>query len=111
MTTLHRSGSEVIAYTKGSHERVLSMCVDRLGAKGAETLNTRALMKQAEDLAEKGLRVIALAYRRFSAVPDLLTPETVEVGQTFSAWSGFSIHRGPRPRRPWPLAAPRASPW
>ncbi len=107
MTTLHRSGSEVIAYTKGSHERVLSICVDRLGAKGAETLNTPALMQQAEDLAEKGLRVIALACRRFSAVPDPLTPETVEVGQTFLGMVG--LLDPPRPEAAEAVATCRAA--
>ncbi len=107
MTTLHRSGSGVVAYTKGSHERVLSICVDRLGAKGAETLNTRALMQQAEDMAEKGLRVMALAYRRFSAVPDPLTPETVEVGQTFLGLVG--LLDPPRPEAAEAVATCRAA--
>ncbi|HEY7026353.1 MAG TPA: cation-translocating P-type ATPase [Gemmatimonadales bacterium] len=107
MTTLHRSGSEVIAYTKGSHERVLSICVNRLGARGAETLNTPVLMQQAEDLAGKGLRVIALACRRFSAVPDPMTPETVEVGQTFLGLVG--LLDPPRPEAAEAVATCRAA--
>lgn len=89
MTTLHRSGADVIAYTKGSPERVMSFCVDQLGPAGSATLDAAAVMTQAEAMAEAGLRVIAVASRRFTDLPDSVCSETVEVGQTFLGLVGL----------------------
>ena len=89
MTTLHRSGSEVVAYTKGSPERVIPACVNRLGGNGLEVLDASAVLQQAEEMAAAGLRVIAVAGRRFPQLPDSLAPETVEVEQTFLGLVGL----------------------
>ena len=89
MTTLHRSGSEVVAYTKGSPERVIPACVNRLGGNGLEVLDASAVLQQAEEMAAAGLRVIAVARRRFPQLPDSLAPETVEVEQTFLGLVGL----------------------
>jgi P-type Ca2+ transporter type 2C len=89
MTTLHRLEGEVVAYTKGAPERVVTGCVNRLEAGGLEALDPAAVIRQAEEMAEAGLRVIALASRRLSGLPDPLSPETVEVQQTFLGLVGL----------------------
>ena len=43
MTTLHRAGREVVAYTKGAPEHVLERCIDRLTANGLAPLDRRAV--------------------------------------------------------------------
>lgn len=89
MTTLHRVGAGVIGYTKGSPERVIAHCGDRLGAEGVVKLDRTAVMSEAEEMAAAGFRVIAVSTRGFEALPSPLTPETVEVGQTFLGLVGL----------------------
>jgi Ca2+-transporting ATPase len=89
MTTLHRSGPEIIAYTKGAPEPVVAGCVDRLTGEGSRSLDRAAVLAEAEAMAEAGLRVIALACRRFPRLPEPLVPETVEGDQTFLGLVGL----------------------
>jgi Ca2+-transporting ATPase len=64
MTTLHREGPGLVAYTKGAPERVLERCSAELGPEGIRPLDREALRRQAEALAAQGLRVLAVAMRR-----------------------------------------------
>ncbi|MEN8159667.1 MAG: cation-translocating P-type ATPase [Myxococcota bacterium] len=78
MTTLHAKGGEVVAYCKGAPERVLAICSDRLTADGPAPLDRDVVLAQAEALAADGQRVLAFAMRTLPAVPEALSPETVE---------------------------------
>jgi Ca2+-transporting ATPase len=89
MTTLHRIGSEIVAFTKGSPERVLSHCIDRLDADGPAPLDAGNVRQQAESMAAAGLRVMAFAFRKFSGMPMIVSPGTVESGQTFLGLVGL----------------------
>ncbi|MDH3309838.1 MAG: cation-translocating P-type ATPase [Gammaproteobacteria bacterium] len=80
MTTLHREGEAVIGYTKGAPERVLPLCHDRVGAGGTEALDRGEMEIIAERMAADGLRVLAVALRRWPALPDPLEVENVETG-------------------------------
>ncbi|MBK5189660.1 MAG: HAD-IC family P-type ATPase, partial [Gemmatimonadaceae bacterium] len=80
MTTVHRGAREVIAYTKGVPERVLAICIDRLGAHGSEHLDQAAVLRDAERMAASGLRVLAVAMRRLERIPEPL--EDVESKQS-----------------------------
>ena len=70
MTTLHRSGDGFVGYTKGAPESVLACCDAQWAADGAQTLDTQAVIDQANTLAAQGLRVLALARRDFAALPE-----------------------------------------
>jgi len=83
MTTLHRSGEGVVAYIKGAPEQVLSQCIDALGDDGAMPFEPDEVLSDAERLANEGYRVLALATRVFTSVPENLVPETVEKALTF----------------------------
>ena len=72
MTTLHRTEGGVLACVKGAPEVVLPRCRDALGPDGIEALEGDALLRRARDLADEGYRVLALAQRRFDAVPEPL---------------------------------------
>ena len=63
MTTLHRDGAEVVAYTKGAPEAVVNRCSGVAAA---------AALRSAESLADEGYRVLALAERRFPTVPEAI---------------------------------------
>lgn len=88
MSTLHQVGAEIIAYTKGSPERVLAGCTDWLGPDGVVRLNRELVLAEAERMAGLGCRVMAVARRRFPAMPPV-TPEAVESDQCFLGLAGL----------------------
>ena len=79
MTTLHKAGShQLIALSKGAPESILHRCNQQLTSEGEQILDRDTLLEYANDLAGKGYRVLALAFRYFSALPEPLNDETVE---------------------------------
>jgi Ca2+-transporting ATPase len=78
MTTLHRYPARVIAFTKGAPEMVLDQCRDVLTEGGSITTDVAALADQAERLAAKGYRVLALAYREFKGMPAEVSAAVIE---------------------------------
>ncbi len=72
MTTLHRDSDGVVAYVKGAPEVVLAACRDILMASGTKVLDREAMAETAQALAEQGYRVLAVAQRRFAAIPEVL---------------------------------------
>jgi len=72
MTTIHRNGRK-IAFTKGAPRSILSIC-DRVLNNGKIDPLTNDRLKAAElrirELAEEGLRVIAIAYRQLEENED-----------------------------------------
>jgi len=83
MTTLHRDGDRLIAFTKGAPERVLSRCSHQLFPSGRDRFSPETLIATAETLAQEGYRVLALACRAWDSLPEALSPEQVEEGLTF----------------------------
>ncbi|MCW8917215.1 MAG: cation-translocating P-type ATPase [Gammaproteobacteria bacterium] len=65
MTTLHREEGGVVAYVKGAPEALLPLCAGEGDGGGA-------VLAQAEALAAQGYRLLALAQRRFAALPHSL---------------------------------------
>ena len=91
MTTLHRpeAGREtLIAYVKGSPEKILSLCHGQYGPEGSRPIDRDALLAVAEHMAADGLRVLAFARRRFDAAPPI-EPEHVEVELDFLGLAGL----------------------
>jgi len=78
MTTLHREGEGIIAFTKGAPERVLAKCSESIGSGGVQPLDAQAVLSQAHALAEQGYRVLAFACRSWAALPDMDDPAGVE---------------------------------
>ncbi len=89
MTTLHRRVDGIVAFTKGAPERVVEDCTDRMAATGNAFLDRRAVLAAAEEMAESGLRVLAIAYRRLAELPADLAPDAIETGQTFLGLVGL----------------------
>jgi len=82
MTTFHHDtqagGTACLAYTKGAPESVLPRCVLQWTPHGAEPVDLGAQLAQAQAMAAQGLRVLALARRRFERLPDTNLLESVE---------------------------------
>jgi Ca2+-transporting ATPase len=85
MTTLHSvSNDQLIAFSKGAPESILPLCNQQLTAEGEEqTVDQNVSLEYATNLAEKGYRVLALAFRYFDDLPEPLNDEVVERDLTF----------------------------
>ncbi|WP_220807810.1 calcium-translocating P-type ATPase, PMCA-type [Noviherbaspirillum aridicola] len=69
MTTVHRQPSFFLAFTKGAPESVLPLCSAALGPGGEQPLDREAVLETARRMAERGLRVLAVARRHWPALP------------------------------------------
>jgi Ca2+-transporting ATPase len=90
MTTLHRDGAGVVAFTKGSPERVLQHCAREPGDVSP--------LDAVEAMAREGLRVLAVALRRFPSLPADLAPEGIERDLTFLGLVGLQDRARPEAR-------------
>ncbi len=89
MTTFHDSAEGVIAYTKGSPETVLPNCVRMLTISGEQFVNQSGLLQQAEIMASAGLRVLAVACRRWMTLPSGDQHEELEQELVFLGFAGL----------------------
>lgn len=89
MTTFHADANGVMAYTKGAPEAVLSRCMRMLVADGDAVLDRAALEANAAAMAADGLRVLAVACRRWDAIPDLNDTEAAETDLVFIGLVGL----------------------
>lgn len=78
MTTVHRAGDGLMAYTKGAPESVIPLCTSQWGAAGAVSLDHGELLAAADALAARGLRVLALARRVHAVLPQPGDVDSVE---------------------------------
>ena len=89
MTTFHADPDGVMAYTKGAPEAVLPRCAAVLTDAGRSAIDHAALEKTAAHMAADGLRVLAVACRRWDGIPDLNDPETAESALAFIGLVGL----------------------
>lgn len=78
MTTFHQDAQGLVAYTKGAPESMLPCCDTRWTPAGLQPLDRTALLAEANALAAKGLRVLALARRTHVCLPDTNAMDAVE---------------------------------
>ena len=98
MTTFHQMNGLVQSFTKGAPDVLLERCSGVLTQGGTTALNEetrRSLLEVNSQLASQGQRVLALATRRWSEVPDGLSPVTAERDLSFAGF--FAIQDPPRP--------------
>ena len=89
MTTFHAGADGVMAYTKGAPEAVLPRCTRVFNASGVQSLPRAELESAAAAMAADGLRVLALACRRWDVIPDLNDAEVAEGGLIFIGLVGL----------------------
>lgn len=102
MTTLHQSPEGVVAYIKGAPERVLAQCNKAVRNDRPVPFEPEAVLTEAAQLAHEGYRVLALAKREFTALPEPLNPETTEHDLTFLGL--VALIDPPRPEVPQAVA-------
>ena len=92
MSTVHRSESGVVQYTKGAPDEVLKKCTSIL--RGGRILpltdEIRAEVLAAnKDMADRALRVLCAAMRRYDAPPESDSPAALEKELTFVGLVGM----------------------
>jgi Ca2+-transporting ATPase len=86
MTTLHTAPDGIVAYGKGAPEVILYSCQSQLTADGEAPLDEahrQAILESAGRMAEKALRVLAVASKAEA------TPDNAESGMTFLGLVGM----------------------
>lgn len=89
MTTLHQHQDEVVAYTKGAPESVLSRCTSALGPTGLIPIAPQQIEAEVERMARNGLRVLAIAVRKWPALPESMAHHEIEAELTLVGLVGL----------------------
>ncbi len=78
MTTIHKTDSGYICFTKGAADVLIERSKSILKMDGVEELKKEDLLMINEQMATEGLRVLAVGMRRFDSIPDDISPESIE---------------------------------
>jgi len=89
MTTVHRDGGGHLALTKGAPELVVPRCTRVATAAGEAAIDAPAVLAEAERMAADGLRVLAVASRRWEGLPSGDDVDDVEAGLVFLGLVGL----------------------
>lgn len=91
MTTVHKSGNEIVAYTKGAVEEMLPFCTHILTAQGVREItetDRKQILSLCLKMSGKALRVLGFAKRIMDHVP-VDESENVEENLTFVGMTGM----------------------
>ncbi|MEA4891704.1 MAG: cation-translocating P-type ATPase [Peptococcaceae bacterium] len=94
MTTFHKNEKgELLAYTKGAPDILVSLCtkiMDRDGSiRPITAADTEAILAENKKLASQALRVLAMAFKPVAEIPENPTPEADEKDLVFSGLVGM----------------------
>lgn len=82
MSTIHKSGKDIFAFTKGAPKETVSVCTHILrGENKVEKIEQRdidSIIEQNDKFAQEGLRVLAMAYKTVDNPPNEYTIENTE---------------------------------
>lgn len=86
MATLHEHDGRKIIFAKGATEKLLDMCTECLIS---EHLVRKDFLRFADILANRGLRVLAMAYKEMPEDTSEITPRDVESGLILAGLQGM----------------------
>jgi Ca2+-transporting ATPase len=89
MTTFHAWEGGVISFTKGALDVLLEKATRQIGSEGTQALDAAEIQQIHERMAAEGLRVLAVAMRRWEALPREITPEQSETDLTLLGLVGM----------------------
>ncbi len=90
MTTVHAGNDgAVISFTKGAVETLISASTDMLTTGGIKAADASQIISASDRMSSEGLRVLAVAMKRWDRLPDALTPGSAESDLTFIGLVGL----------------------
>ena len=92
MSTVHKHGDGYIQFTKGAPDEVLKCCTSMLKDGREQPLDEQArelIIEQNRKMADKALRVLCAAYRKYDAQPDSYEPNRLERELVFVGLTGM----------------------
>lgn len=92
MSTIHRDGDSFIQYTKGAPDEILKNCTfaEIEGKKVPMTQDIKEkILSDNKRMADKALRVLAVAYKKYAALPSSVEPEVLETELVFIGLAGM----------------------
>lgn len=89
MTTFHAWQGGYVSFTKGALDGLLEGMATQLTSEGVTPFVTAPVLAEAESMAGQGLRVLALAMRRWDRLPESLPPDVAERDLTFLGLAGM----------------------
>ncbi|MBO4872501.1 MAG: calcium-translocating P-type ATPase, PMCA-type [Lachnospiraceae bacterium] len=92
MSTVHSDGDDFVQYTKGAPDEVLKRCTGYL--QDGEILPmtpalTEKILKTNKAFADRALRVLCAAYRKYDVMPASVEPEDLEHDLIFIGLTGM----------------------
>ncbi len=92
MSTLHQTDEGVIQYTKGAPDEIAARCA-AVWEQGNEIALTDAMrdeiLQRNKQFADKALRVLAVAYRRYDVLPQDISAQNIERDLVFVGLCGM----------------------
>lgn len=92
MSTVHKTASGIVQYTKGAPDVVINLCKTALIDDRIVPMDDEFRAKIAADnkrMADKALRVLAVALRNYDSVPASFEPEALENDLVFVGLTGM----------------------
>lgn len=88
MTTIHKIGNKYRIITKGAPDVLLKRCI-RTEEKNLDLIARKEILNQNTIMANKALRVIAVAYRDVNILPSKIDSDNIEKDLTFLGLVGM----------------------
>jgi len=92
MSTIHKTESRFVQYTKGAPDELLKKCTHMLTVHGEVALNDelrQQVMDRNREMAGKALRVLGSAMRYWDTLPQDISPEHIENDMIFIGLTGM----------------------
>ncbi|MDH7576925.1 MAG: cation-transporting P-type ATPase [Bacillota bacterium] len=93
MSSLHRRGEQVVAYVKGAPRETLTLCTRIVGSQGEvfplDDAARAAILRENDEMARRGLRVLAFACRELPGEMREYREEEVERDLAFLGFAGM----------------------
>ncbi|MFQ3677836.1 MAG: cation-transporting P-type ATPase [Fimbriimonadaceae bacterium] len=89
MATLHRGPEGPVVFLKGAPERVIERCGRQAGPSGPEPFDADAWNERMDEMASRGERMLAFAWKQVEPNVESIGPEDVRDGFVFLGVTGI----------------------